>query len=110
MKKEMRKQYEVTDYQQAWDVWGKWFKAAKASDIPAPVKFATQKESRLPGLAAHVIFQISAGKPEDFNNITKAAERIAYGYRDNAFFFTLIRCLSLPAVRPPIPQNFVMNP
>ena len=44
----------------------------------------------------HAIFQISTGKLEGFNNKIKVAKRIAYGYRDDAFFFTLIRYLSLP--------------
>jgi transposase len=99
MKEEMCRLYELTDYQQAWDGWNKWFKAAKESGIPALVKFATQKEIRIPGLVAHAIFQISTGKLEGFNNKIKVAKRIAYGYRDDAFFFTLIRYLSLPAVR-----------
>ena len=91
--------YELTDFQQALDGWTKWFEAAKASEIPALVKFATQKEKRLPGLVAHAVFPISTGKLEGFNNKIKVAKRIAYGYRDEEYFFTLIRYLSLPSVR-----------
>ena len=96
MKEEMCRLYELTDYQQAIDGWTKWFEAAKESAIPALVKFAMQKEARLPGLAAHAIFRISTGKLEGFNNKIKVAKRIGYGYRDEDFFFTLIRYLSLP--------------
>ena len=99
MKEEMCRLYELTDYQQALDGWSKWFEAAMASEIPALVKFATQKEKRLPGLAAHAVFNISTGKLEGFNNKIKVAKRIAYGYRDEDYFFTLIRYLSLPSVR-----------
>ena len=63
----------------------KWFEAAKSSGISALEKFATQKEKRLPGLAAHAIFQISTGKLEGFNNKIKVAKRIGYGYRDEEF-------------------------
>ena len=59
------------------------------------VKFATQKEKRLHGLAAHAVFPISTGKLEGFNNKIKVAKRIACGYRDEDYFFTLIRYLSL---------------
>ena len=38
---------------------------------------------------------------EDFNNKIKVAKRIGYGYRDDDFFFTLIRYLSIPSVRSP---------
>ncbi|MFQ9279471.1 MAG: transposase [Ruminococcus sp.] len=40
-------------------------------------------------------------KLEGFNNKTKVAKRIGYGYRDDDFFFTLIRYLSIPSVRSP---------
>ena len=56
MKEEMCRLYELTDYQQAYDGWTKWFKAAKESGMPALVKFANQKECRIPGLAAHALF------------------------------------------------------
>ena len=81
--------------------WTKWFQAAKESEIPALVRFAVQKEKRLPGLAAHAIYPISTGKLEGFNNKIKVAKRIGYGYRDDDFFFTLIRYLSIPSVRSP---------
>ncbi|MBR6860286.1 MAG: ISL3 family transposase [Acidaminococcaceae bacterium] len=96
MKEEMCRLYELTDYQQAHDGWTKWFEAAKESGIPALIKFANQKECRIPGLAAHAKFPISTGKLEGFNNKIKVAKRIGYGYRDEDYFFTLIRYLSLP--------------
>ena len=99
MKEEMCRLYELTDYQQAVIGWTKWFQAAKKSDIPALVRFAVQKEKRLHSLAAHAIYSISTGKPEGFNNKIKVAKRIGYGYRDDDFFFTLIRYLSIPSVR-----------
>ena len=45
------------------------------------------------------------GKLEDFNNKIKVAKRIGYGYRDDDFFFTLIRYLSIPSVRSPSHKN-----
>ena len=44
-------------------------------------------------------------KLEDFNNKIKVAKRIGYGYRDDDFFFTLIRYLSIPSVRSPSHKN-----
>lgn len=104
MKEEMCRLYELTNYQKALDGWTKWFEAAKTSEIPALVKFATQKEKRLPGLAAHAVFPISTGKLEGFNNKIKVAKRIAYGYRDEDYFFTLIRYLALPSTKNPSPN------
>ena len=61
----------------------------------------SSKKKRLIGLAAHAIYSISTGKLEGFNNKIKVAKRIGYGYRDDDFFFTLIRYLSIPYVRSP---------
>lgn len=99
MKEEMCRLYTLTNYTQALDGWTKWFEAAKESKIPALVKFAEQKDKRLLGLAAHAIYPISTGKLEGFNNKIKVAKRIGYGYRDDDFFFSLIRYLSIPSIR-----------
>jgi hypothetical protein len=73
------------------------------------VRFAVQKEKRLPGLAAHAIYSISTGKLEGFNNKIKVAKRIGYGYRDDDFFFYL-DSLSFYSFCPfSIPQKIVMN-
>ena len=45
------------------------------------------------------------GKLEGFNNKIKVAKRIGYGYRDDDFFFTLIRYLSILSVRSPSRKN-----
>ncbi|MBQ8200774.1 MAG: transposase, partial [Clostridia bacterium] len=39
---------------------------------------------------------ISTGKLEGFNNKIKVAKRIAYGFRNDSYFFSLVRTLSLP--------------
>ncbi|NLL54286.1 MAG: transposase, partial [Clostridiales bacterium] len=49
----------------------------------------------------HALFPISTGKLEGFNNKIKVAKRIGYGYRDDEYFFTLVRYLALPAHIPP---------
>lgn len=99
LKEEMCRLFDETDYEKAVSGWCRWFEGAKASGVPALIKFADQKEKRLPGLAAHALFPISTGKLEGFNNKIKVAKRIGYGYRNESYFFTLIRFLSLPSVR-----------
>ena len=80
------------------DAWKRWFDASDASSIPALVRFAELKRSRLDGLVAHAVFPISTGKLEGFNNKIKVAKRIGYGYRNDDYFFTLIRYLALPTL------------
>lgn len=86
MKEEMCDLFRITDYELALKGWSDWFSAAKASDIPALVKFASLKEKRIQGLIAHSLFPISTSKLEGFNNKIKVAKRIGYGYRDEDFF------------------------
>ena len=84
----------------------KMVSGGERSEIPALVRFAVQKEERLPGLTAHAIYSISTGKLEGFNNKIKVAKRIGYGYRDDDFFFTLIHYLSIPSVRSPSHKKY----
>ena len=52
------------------------------------------KEKRIDGLISHASFPISTGKLEGFNNKIKVAKRIGYGYRDDNYFFLIVRALS----------------
>ena len=94
MKEEMNRLFELRDKEEAYYGWMKWFTAAKESGIPQLQKFAELKERRLRGLVAHATHPISTGKLEGTNNRIKVAKRIAFGYRDEEYFFALIRYLS----------------
>ena len=104
MKEELCALFELTDPLAARRGWKRWFDAAEASGIPTLVKFAELKRPRLDGLIAHAVFPISTGKLEGFNNKIKVAKRIGYGYRDDAYFFSLIRYLALPSMCSPVPK------
>ena len=77
------------------------FRRRKKVRFPHLYGLQFKKEKRLPGLTVPAIYSISTGKLEGFNNKIKVAKRIGYGYRDDDFFFTLIRYLSIPSVRSP---------
>jgi transposase len=105
MKEEMCTLFELRDPDEARRRWTQWFEGAKASGIPALVRFAELKEKRLEGLVAHARHNISTGRLEGFNNKIKVAKRIGYGYRNEDYFFTLIRYMSIPAVRTQSPRK-----
>ncbi len=94
MKEELCRLFSLRDVSQAASAWNAWFDAAMESGIPALVRFAALTEKRLPGLVAHAVFPISTGKLEGFNNKVEVAKRIGYGYRDDAYFFTLVSFLT----------------
>lgn len=105
MKEEMCTLFGLRDPGEARRGWMQWFEAAKASGIPALVRFAELKEKRLEGLVAHSRHNISTGRLEGFNNKIKVAKRIGYGYRNEDYFFTLIRYMSIPSVRTQSPKK-----
>jgi len=105
MKEEMCTLFELRNPDEARRRWTQWFEGAKASGIPALVRFAELKEKRLEGLVAHARHNISTGRLEGFNNKIKVAKRIGYGYRNEGYFFTLIRYMSIPAVRTQSPKK-----
>ena len=94
MKEELCRLFTLRDPIEADKDWRAWFQAAKESGIAPLVHFAELKEPRLPGLIAHAVYPVSTGKLEGFNNKIKVAKRIGYGYRDDDFFFLLVRFLS----------------
>ena len=105
MKEEMCTLFGLRDPDEARRRWTQWFEGAKASGIPALVRFAELKEKRLEGLVSHARHNISTGRQEGFNNKIKVAKRIGYGYRNEGYFFTLIRYMSIPAVRAQSPRK-----
>ena len=105
MKEEMSRLFKLRDPDEALRGWTQWFEGAKASGIPALERFARLKEKRLDGLVAHARHNISTGRLEGFNNKVKVAKRVGYGYRNEDYFFTLIRYLSIPSVRGSSPRK-----
>lgn len=99
MKEEMCGLFELSNPVLAEIMWKEWFTVAKKSGIPQLEKFAKLKEKRLHGLIAHATHPISTGKLEGFNNKIKVAKRIGYGYRNDDYFFTLVKYISLPQNR-----------
>ena len=95
LKEEMREIFELKDPEYAQIRWEEWFEKALNSGIAPLVKFAKNKKSRLPGLINHAKHGINTGRLEGFNNRIKVAKRTAYGYRDEDYFFTLVRYMSL---------------
>ena len=103
MKEEMCRLFDLRDPEEARTGWNSWFEAAKESGIDALVRFAERKEVRLEGLISHSIHPISTGKLEGLNNKIKVAKRVGYGYRNDDYFFTLVRYISMP-------HNFMLIP
>ena len=72
-------------------VWTQWLHHARESGIPALVHFATCLRPYWRGILSRVRWPMHTGLVEGINNRIKVIKRMAYGYRDDAYFFLKIR-------------------
>ena len=76
----------------AWrSAWTQWLRHARESEIPALVHFAKCLRPYWRGILSRVRWPMHTGLVEGINNKIKVIKRIAYGYRDDAYFFLKIR-------------------
>ena len=71
--------------------WKQWYRRAKSSRIPALIAFAENLSARIEGVISHCRYPLHTGILEGINNKIKVIKRMAYGYRDDAYFFLKIR-------------------
>lgn len=71
--------------------WRDWRRRALQSRIPALRTFTAMLERHLEGILSHCRYPINSGVLEGCNNKIKVLKRMAYGYRDEAYFFLKIR-------------------
>ncbi|MFC6842052.1 transposase [Xanthomonas theicola] len=69
----------------------RWLRHAQESQIPALMHFAKCLRPYWRGILSRVRWPMRTGLLEGINNRIKVIKRIAYGYRDDAYFFLKIR-------------------
>ncbi len=76
----------------AWrSAWKQWLRHARESGLTALVHFANCLRPYWRGILSRVRWPMHTGMLEGINNRIKVIKRIAYGYRDDAYFFLKIR-------------------
>lgn len=76
-----------------------WYQRAIRSRIEPLKRFARSFRDRLDGVLAHCRYRMHTGTLEGINNKVKVIKRIAYGYRDQEYFFLKIRA-HFPGIHP----------
>ena len=71
--------------------WEGWCQRAMESGIEPLVRFAKRLRPYLDGILAHSRHPLHTSVLEGINNRIKVIKRMAYGYRDEAYFFLKIR-------------------
>jgi len=71
--------------------WRSWYRKAMRSRIQPLIRFARLLRPYLPGILAHCHWPLGTNLVEGINNKIKVIKRMAYGFRDDAYFFLKIR-------------------
>jgi transposase len=71
--------------------WKRWMRLALDSQIAPVIKFAKQLRKYLRGILASAIYPMNSSILEGVNNRIKVIKRMAYGFRDAAYFFLKIK-------------------
>lgn len=71
--------------------WRQWYRRAIASRLPALVTFARNLALHAEGIISHCRYPLNTSFLEGINNKIKVIKRMAYGFRDDAYFFLKIR-------------------
>jgi transposase len=78
--------------------WQQWYRRAVRSRLAPLVAFARNLKPYLAGILAHCRWPLGTNLIEGINNKIKVIKRMAYGFRDEAYFFLKIRA-AFPGVR-----------
>jgi transposase len=71
--------------------WQQWYRRAIRSRIEPLKTFARRLREYLPGILAHCHWPLHTSLLEGINNKIKVIKRMAYGFRDDHYFFLKIR-------------------
>ena len=71
--------------------WRSRYRKALRSRIEPLIRFARRLRPYLPGILAHCRWPLGTNLVEGINNKIKVIKRMAYGFRDDAYFFLKIR-------------------
>jgi transposase len=75
----------------ALEAWRSWYRKALRSGIEPLRHFAKKLRPYLTGIIAHCRYPLGTNLIEGINNKIKVIKRMAYGFRDDAYFFLKIR-------------------
>lgn len=78
----------------AWSAfkrWRTWYRLCLESGLAPAIQFAKRLKGYLRGIFASARFRLNTSVLEGINNRIKVIKRMAYGYRDSAYFFLKIK-------------------
>lgn len=91
MKTALKELWYAPNEQEASQRWAEWYKQSQESGIKALKQFAEKLKGYVGGIIASAAHRLNTSVLEGMNNKIKVIKRMAYGYRDNDYFFLKIK-------------------
>ena len=91
LKEDLRELWRQRTRAAARRAWQHWYQRACESGIAALVRFANRLALSAEYIINHARYPLHTSLLEGINNKIKVMKRMAYGYRDDAYFFLKIR-------------------
>jgi transposase len=91
MKTALKELWYAPDKATAQRRWNEWYRQSQESGISALQQFADKLKNYVDGIIASATHRLNTSVLEGMNNRIKVLKRMAYGYRDNNYFFMKIK-------------------
>jgi transposase len=91
LKEDLKTLWDYRHVGYAWRFWLEWYDRAIRSRIEPLKTFARRLKAKIDGVLAHCRWPLYTSLLEGINNKIKVLKRMAYGYRDDEYFFLRIR-------------------
>lgn len=91
LKEDLRELWRLSDPVLARRSWESWYQRALESGIAALVRFANRLSLEAEYIINHALHPLHTSLLEGINNKIKVMKRMAFGYRDEDYFFLKIR-------------------
>lgn len=79
------------DVREGWRRWRSWYRQAMESGLNPLIRFAKNLRPYLRGILSSAHYPMHTSLLEGVNNRIKVIKRMAYGFRDTAYFFLKIK-------------------
>jgi transposase len=91
LKDDLKELWRYRDVEAAKRFFHQWYNRAVRSGIDVLKRFAVRLRGFLAGILSHCHYPLHTSVLEGINNKIKVIKRMAYGFRDDAYFFLKIR-------------------
>ena len=91
LKDQLKELWYAPSEDEARQRWQDWLNLAMSSGLAPVQQFARRLKGYVEGIIASAVYRMNTSVLEGMNNKIKVIKRMAYGYRDNDYFFLKIK-------------------